>query len=147
MKKIMKKSSKVTVVLFTLALLFMMAGCGKKTYASVEEWYNADPKTAAIVNASLGSSMDGATVSMVIKENNITCKIEMDEAMFGQDPEVDAVYKEALDEAFSQDEDSVKSYIDEMAAETGVDASKITVTYAVHNPGESTPGYSISFTK
>ncbi len=147
MKKIVKNSTKVTVALLTLALLFVMSGCGKKTYATVEEWYNADPKTAAIVNASLGSSMDGATVSMEIKENNITCRIEMDEAMFGLDEQMDAAYKEALDEAFSQDEASVKSYIDEIAAETGVDAAKISVTYAVYNPGESAPGYSISFTK
>lgn len=147
MKKIMKKNTKVAVVLFTFALLFVMAGCGKKTYASVEEWYNADPKTSAMVNSAIGSSMDGATVSMEIKENSITCRIEMDEAMFGLDPEVDALYKSTLDDAFSQDEDSVKAYIDEMASATGVDASKITVTYAVYNPGESTPGYSISFQK
>ncbi len=147
MKKIMKSNLKVTVALFTLALMFVMSGCGKKTYATVEEWYTADPKTAAIVNSSLGSSMDGGSVSMEIKENTITCRIEMDEAMFGLDADMDAIYKETLDAAFSQDEESIKSYIDEMASETGVDASKITVTYAVYNPGESDPGYSISFTK
>lgn len=147
MKKIMKSNTKVSLALLTLVMLFVMAGCGKKTYASVEEWYTADPSTAAIVNSSLGSSMDGGTVSMEIKENTITCRIEMDEAMFGLDADMDAIYKEALDDAFSQDEESIKSYIDEMAAETGVDAGKITVTYAVYNPGEDAPSYSISFSK
>lgn len=147
MKTIMKKNTRTTAVLFTLALLFVMAGCGKKTYASLEEWYNDNPVTAAIVNSAISSSTDSGNVSMDIKGNTITYHIEMDEAIFGLDPEMDAIYKSTLDQAFSQDEESIKDFIDETADAAGVDASLITVTYAAYNPGEDTPGYSISFKK
>lgn len=147
MKTIMKRNTRTIAALFTLALLFVMAGCSKKTYASLEEWYNDNPVTAAIVNSAISSSTDSGNVSMDIKGNTITYHIEMDEAIFGLDPEMDAIYKSTLDQAFSQDEESIKDFIDETADAAGIDASLIIVTYAAYNPGEDTPGYSISFKK
>ncbi|MDE6015460.1 MAG: hypothetical protein K2H41_07180 [Acetatifactor sp.] len=147
MKELMKRNAKVTVLLFTLALLFVMAGCGKKTYATVGEWYDDNPAAAAAITRAINASGNGESMTIAIEENNIIYRIVMDEETFGSSEEMDAFYAQVFDEMLSADEASIKKNIDAIAQDTGVDASKITIIYEVYNPGASTPGYTKSFKK
>lgn len=147
MKELMKRNTKVTVLLFTLALLFVMAGCGKKTYATVEEWYDDNPAVSATLTRAINSNGDSENISIAIEDNNIIYRTVMDEAIFGLTKETDVMYTQVFDNILSKGEASLKSNIDEIAQSTGVDASKITIIYEVYNPGASTPGYTKSIKK
>lgn len=147
MKELMKRNAKVTVILFTLALLFVMAGCGKKTYATVEEWYDDNPAAAAAITRAINASGSGEGMSIAIEKNNIIYRIVMEEETFGLSPEKDSLYAQLYDSMLSADEASIKKNIDAIAQDTGVDAGEITIIYEVYNPGASTPGYTKSFKK
>lgn len=137
----MKKYAKISAIIMVFAVMFVLAGCGKKTYATVEDWYAANPAMAGFLDVMMNQDMEGGKISVDIKENVIIYRLDMDEAIFGISQEMDTAYKNALDGELEKEHDTYVGVIDDVAKTSGVSASKITLRYEIYNPGATTPGY------
>lgn len=134
----MKKLVKVTAMMAALAMVLMMAGCGKKTYTSVEDWYTNDTVAKTFVSAMVESqSNEDADVSIDVEDNCMYFDFACKEKLFGIDPETDKIIEQAMYESLGAESESYEELIGEIAELTGIDASEISIGYRYFNPGES----------
>lgn len=143
----MKKYAKISAIIMMFAVILIMTGCGKKTYSSLEDWYNSNPAMAKVLDTMVNKDMEGGKMSIDIKENVIIYRLDMDEAIFGISEDMDNAYKQALDGELEKEHATYVGVIDDVAKASGISASKITLRYEIYNPGASTPGYSAIVSK
>ncbi len=141
----MKKHLCVFASLLALSMIFM-TGCGKKSYSTVEEWYDDNPTLHASINAEIeNADENGETSAMIIEGNTLIYSIKLEEKAFGESEEYDAICKAYFDETFEADKEEYVSIIPDLADLSGVPESSISVRIEIYNPDESTPSYTKTF--
>ena len=141
----MKKHTRILALILALSML-LMSGCGKKTYNTVQEWYDDNPLSASFLNAAATSQDDSDQMTFNIEGNVIVYGMEMDEAIFGESEELDAKYKEYFDNAFEGQREAYLDVIEELSGLTGIPANQMSLRIDIFNPGADTPGYTKTFT-
>lgn len=141
----MKKHLRIFALVLALSMV-LMTGCGKKTYATAEEWYTSNPAAAAFMTAMVEAEDESGSMTFAINGNTVVYGLTMDEAVFGVDAETDAALKEYFDAAFDQETATYQQIITELSNTCGVAASELSVRIEIFNPGETTPGYTKTFT-
>lgn len=141
----MKKHFRILALVLALSMA-LMTGCGKKTYATAEEWYNSNPAAAAFMTAMVEAEDESGSMSFGISGNTVVYGMKMDEAVFGQSEEVDAQLKEYFDTAFDQESATYTQIINELSNTCGVPASELSVRIEIFNPDATEPGYTKTFT-
>ena len=142
----MKKHLRVFTSLLALSMLFM-TGCGQKNYRTIEEWYNDNPSLRSSINTELeNADEDGETSAMIIEDNTLVYSIQLEEKVFGESEEDDAICKAFFDETFEAEKETYVSIIPDLADLSGVPESSISVRIEIYNPGESSPSYTKTFT-
>lgn len=144
----MNRLTKLTALLLSGIMMLVMASCGSKDYASLEEWYNDNPAYQKTMESMLSSQQtDGLTMEFDIKSNDLVYRYIYDDQVFGKSDDVDAAAKEMLDSALEQQKNNFTQAIDQIAKASGIDAGSLSVVLEYYNPGESAPSYSQTVTK
>lgn len=141
----MKKHTRILALVLALAMM-LMTGCGKKTYATAEEWYDANPLAASAINMAMNAEDGGDQMSFDVEGNTVIYGLTMEEAIFGESEELDATYTAYFDEAFEADSATYTEIITELSDLCGIASSELSVRIEIYNPGESEPGYTKTFT-
>lgn len=141
----MKKQFRILALVLALSMA-LMTGCGKKTYATAEEWYSSNPAASAFMTAMVEAEDESGNMTFGISGNTVVYGLTMDEAVFGQDAETDTALKEYFDAAFDQETATYQQIITELSEACGIAASELSVRIEIFNPGETTPGYTKTFT-
>lgn len=141
----MKKHVKIFALVLALSLM-LLTGCSfNKTYSTVEEWYNDNPVFSTIINTAISANADGEEISMLIVDNTIVYSLVLEEKVFGENAELDALYKQEFDKALEEDKDTYIDLIPDIADLSGVPESSISVRIELFNPNEVTPSYTKTF--
>lgn len=135
----MKKLYKRIVFFVLCAMMLTMSACGRKSYASVEEWY-ADNPSEKLDQMNFSASSTKASVSISFEGNVIVYKMNLGTKTLGKDDLTDKIFTAAFDSAFS-DQSSNDKVINQISANSGIDASLISIRYEIYNPGETKPCY------
>ncbi len=144
----MKKFTRVLAMVMALVMMMLAAGCGEKKYTTVEDWYKDNVDEFTEIEEELNSSTQDGKLSLYVEGNVIVYKLEMNEALFTEDEETNALIVSTFDSMFEQQKDTYTSLIDSVAEECKIDASKISVRIDVYDPNKTTePGYTIELTK
>lgn len=142
----MKKYTRIFALVFTLSVMLLTACGGKKTYSTVEEWYDDNPALRTFINAGIENAEEsGDDLAMVIEDNTLIYSVVLEEKMFGESDEMDKLYKQFFDESFEAEKDEYVSIIPDLADLSGIPESSISVKIEIYNPGESTPSYTKTF--
>ena len=142
-----KKPLAMTLVLTMLVVLSLFtAGCGKKTYSTLEEFLQDNPAAQSTLDAMSTSDSNG-TAKLEVTGNTIVVKTYSNETLFGKDAQLDIQMKAYMDQYFSGADikKQTDSSISQFAQASGIDASLISVRYEMYNPGASTPSYTYTY--
>lgn len=136
----MKKQA-ISVTLFLIcAMIFTMAACGHKSYASLEEWYADNPsEKLEKMNFSEGSST--FSMGLSVEENVLIYKMNYGTRIFGNDELTNKLFTAMFDKAFIEDKERNNKIINQLADKSGIDASLISLRFEIYNPGETKPCY------
>lgn len=144
---IKRNLKKISLLVTLMMLALFVAGCGRKTYASLEEYVQSNPIPETFTNMSSSSDGVGIDVKVEFSGNTAIAKCTYSETFFGVSAAQDAQLQAALDQAFSTESQKgqLDKSIQDFAQASGIDASLITIRYEFYNPNASTPSYSISY--
>lgn len=138
-------STRALLLLTLLMVSMFVAGCGKKSYASVEEYLNANPAILTAMNTSMSSS--DATGKAEVSGNTIIMKLYYKQTVWGLDSSIDSQLKNMMDQYFSQSESDLAESLADVSKESGVDVSQISYRFEYYNPDASTPSYTYTYPK
>jgi len=142
----MKKHVRIFALVLTLSMMLLTACGGKKTYSTVEEWYDDNPALRTFINAGIDNAEeDGDDLAMIVEDNTLIYSVKLEEKMFGESEEMDATYKAFFDESFEAEKEEYVSIIPDLADMSGVPESSISIRIEIYNPGETTPSYTKTF--
>ncbi|MBR1854727.1 MAG: hypothetical protein IJ794_16540 [Lachnospiraceae bacterium] len=139
------RNSKTLLLLLLMVVSMIFAGCGKKSYATLEDFLNDNPAAKSSLNASMSSSDGTATVD--VSGNTLIMKAYYNEKVWGVDPSVDAQLKTQMDAYFAgaSVQKQLEQSINQVAEGSGIDASKLSARYEFYNPGDTTPSYTYTY--
>lgn len=141
----MKKNSRIWASVLIAAFLLMTA-CGKKTYATAEEWYTSNPLASTFVNAALASEADNdMEMHFSISGNTIIYGLEMDEVVFGQNEELDEIYRESFDTAFADKNANYAEIITNLSSACGIASEELSLRIEIFNPKATVPDYTYTY--
>ena len=136
----MKKQASFVTLFMICAMILTMVACGRKSYASLEEWYADNPsEKLEKMNFSEGSST--ASMGLSVEENVLVYKMNYGTRIFGNDEMINKIFTATFDKAFIEDEERNNKIIKQLADKSGIDASLISLRFEIYNPGETKPCY------
>lgn len=140
-------NQKTLLLLIFMVMSMIFAGCGKKSYETLEEFLNDNPTVKSDLNASMSSS-DG-TATLEISGNTLIMKAYYNEKVWGVDSTMDAQLRLQMDDYFAgaSVQKQLEQSINQVAEGSGIDASKLSARYEFYNPGASTPSYTYTYPK
>ena len=140
---------KAALLALALSMIMAIAGCAPKTYASLEEWYAANPRAVSSVEAGLNqaNTSSGMSMEFAIEGNKIIYRYKLSEKLFGLDDEKDRALKSTLDSNLEIQRDNFVKSIDTLSHSSGVDAGLLSVHLEYYNPGDTEPYFSQVVTK
>lgn len=142
----MKKYFRLLALTLVVVMAMGMTGCGKKSYANLEAWYNANLETVQEVEDELNTSSPDCEVSLYVENNTIVYKFVYAEMLCDiTNAEEMELVKSIFDESLDADKDTYTELIDSLAADSGV--SGISVRIDIFNPGEEAAFYTKELTK
>lgn len=140
----MRKYFKYFAFLLACTMALTMTACERKTYTSLEEWYADNPsKKLSDTTFTAGSTKASAGVS--IEGNVIVYQLNTGAKVFGKGEMTDAIMTAVFDSAFAENQSNNDKLIEQLSADSGIDASLISIRYEVYNRGETTPAYIMTY--